>query len=132
MSSFTAPLLLEDIPGTGLWRVGRELEYHVGSYPSATIYVVPNKFVTDLASIPRFLWPIVGHPAGPYRAAAVLHDWLYFRQLTTRKRADAVFREAMDVLKVKPALRDCLFVGARLGGWRQWAKYAQVRRFPVV
>lgn len=38
-------------------------------------FVVPAGFVTDFATVPRFLhWLVL--PYGPYTRAAVLHDWL--------------------------------------------------------
>lgn len=125
MSSFTEPLLLEDISGTDYWRVGRDLVYHAGQLPSREVYVVPRGFCTDLASIPRPLWAVVGHPAGPYRAAAVLHDWLYAVQVTTRQRADDLFLESMAVLNVDRWRRMTLWLGVRSGGWVAWRKHAK-------
>src|ERR1044071_7815295 len=38
-------------------------------------FTVPVGFVTDFATVPRFLiWKV--RPYGPYTRAAVLHDWL--------------------------------------------------------
>jgi len=37
----------------------------------------PKTYITDGASIPRWLQPIVGSPwSGKYPRAAVIHDWL--------------------------------------------------------
>lgn len=125
MSSFTAPLVLEQIPGTCLWRMDRTLEYHAGTYPSAEVYLVPRGFRTDLASIPRPLWSVLGHPAGSYAAAAVVHDWLYAWQPVTRARADALFLEGMGVLGVPWAQRRALYLGVRAGGWAPWRRHAE-------
>ena len=38
--------------------------------------VVPARFTTDVASVPRWAWPIIS-PTGLHTAAAVLHDFLY-------------------------------------------------------
>ena len=38
--------------------------------------IVPRGFITDLASIPRFLWPIIS-PNGPLRYGAIGHDLFY-------------------------------------------------------
>jgi hypothetical protein len=40
------------------------------------VITIPAGFVTDFASIPRFLWSIYP-PTGRYQEAAVVHDWLY-------------------------------------------------------
>lgn len=45
--------------------------------------VVPEGFITDFASIPRFLWSIYP-PTGRYQEAAVIHDWLYICHYSNR------------------------------------------------
>ena len=61
---------------------------------------VPPKFMTDYASIPRFLWWF-GKPWGKHGMAAVIHDWLYWEQTITgwdnfgRKQADDIFYKCM-------------------------------------
>lgn len=57
---------------------GRAIEL-VGNYsfigPSGTKWSVPDKYVVDGASIPQFLWSVVGGPlSGKYRNASVIHD----------------------------------------------------------
>ncbi|BBO04463.1 hypothetical protein SG09_38130 [Bradyrhizobium ottawaense] len=43
--------------------------------PDGVEWAVPKGFATDGASIPQFLWSLIGGPfEGPYRAAAVIHD----------------------------------------------------------
>jgi hypothetical protein len=85
---------------------------------------VPAGEVTDFASIPRFLWPILP-PTGRYTRAAVIHDKLYSDHRKhlfhySRAYADAVLMEAM---------RDCgcgwlvcyvIWFGVRLGGFVAW------------
>lgn len=42
---------------------------------------VPKGFITDIASIPRWVWSFSGlTPDGLYRNAALIHDWLYMWQ----------------------------------------------------
>ena len=43
-----------------------------------TIYVVPNRFYTDFATIPRPLWFLISPFDSTYRLSATLHDYLYF------------------------------------------------------
>lgn len=40
-------------------------------------FKVPAGYVTDFASKPRFSWPIIGHPLGRVRRAAVAHDYCF-------------------------------------------------------
>ena len=65
------------------------------------VYTVPIGFITDGASIPKIFWSFIGSPfTGLYRRAALIHDYLYATQTTTRVYADRVFLEAMFFLKV--------------------------------
>ena len=59
-------------------------------------YIVPAGFITDFASIPRLFWTVVGHPAGKYAQAAVLHDYLYRTNSVSRAKADSLFRRSND------------------------------------
>jgi len=63
---------------------------------------IPEGFVWDGASVPRFLWSISGiRPDGRIRAAALVHDYLYryggkvpsCSRVFTRKEADRLFYE---------------------------------------
>ena len=67
-----------------------------------THITVPEGFTFDGASIPRWLWPIMGHPLmGRYRNAAIIHDYLYWlgrragRPRFDRKKSDRIFFAAM-------------------------------------
>lgn len=42
--------------------------------------VVPQGFITDLASVPRVFWAIGYLPSGLHQDAAILHDWAYMHQ----------------------------------------------------
>lgn len=118
MSSFTDPLILEQLPDGEHWRTTRHLEYHAGAEDSQEVYTVPEGFVTDGASIPQFAWGIVGHPLGLYAAAAVLHDWLYRTAPVCRLRADELLLEAMAVLGVGWIRRRTIYRAVRwFGGW---------------
>jgi len=124
MSSFTAPL---DVRQHGdQWFTLRAFVYYAGSLESDEYYTVPAQFRTDFASIPRMLWTLIGHPAGKYAQAAVLHDWLYATAPVSRQRADALFFEAMGVLRVRRSRQWALWSGVRVGGW--WAWWGHRRR----
>ena len=125
MSSFTEPLAIEQIPGTKLWRTMRAVVYYAGHEGSAEAYVVPAGFRTDLGSVPRTLWPLLGHPAGRAAAGYVLHDWLYHCQVVSQARADWLLLEACAVLGVSWAKRQAIYLGVRAGGWSAWRRHAQ-------
>lgn len=50
-------------------------------------FVVPTGFVTDFASVPRFLHWLVS-PYGAYTRAAVLHDWLLVSLADWQRQVD--------------------------------------------
>lgn len=66
------------------------------------LYIIPEGYITDGASIPRWLWVIAGGPfEGDYIEAAIIHDWLYHLAINkqeaigTRAEADRLFYIAM-------------------------------------
>jgi hypothetical protein len=84
--------------------------------PRGRIWTVPEMFVTDGASIPRVLWPLIGSPfTGPYRVPAVLHDAAYCCVGLTKEDADLMFYEAM--------------LEKGLGRFRAWLMYSAVKLF---
>lgn len=82
-------------------------------------FVVPAGFVTDYASVPRFLWSIAP-PEGEYDEAAVAHDWLYFTKRFKRDQADKVFLEGMQTCGVNFAKRRAMYRAVRTFGWWPW------------
>lgn len=92
---------------------------------------VPEKFVTDLGSVPRVLWNLVP-PMGRADKGFVIHDWLYQQGTCTRGQADAVLEEAMEVLQVRWSLRAAIYRGVRLGGFLAWRSYRQKAHVEVV
>lgn len=123
MSNFTDPLDLELLPDGEHWRTTRHLEYHAGTKESAELYTVPEGFTTDGASIPRFLWAVVGHPLGPYAPAAVLHDWLYATAPVSKARSDELLLEAMEVLGIGWVKRRVIYLGVAWFGGPAWAAH---------
>jgi len=83
------------------WIIRSDFGYDVGGEGSGETINVPVGFKTDFASVPRFLWGIIPR-WGKYGNAAVVHDFCYWQQYYTRKRADEIFLEGMTVLDVGP------------------------------
>lgn len=130
MSSFTTPLRCERLETGRDWRILEDFIYEVGAEGSGVYVNVGAGFVTDFASIPRGLWNLYPPVGGRYDKAAVIHDCLYQTQALMghpidRGRADAIFREAMDVLGVGWWSRTVIYAGVRLGGWAIWSRYAE-------
>jgi hypothetical protein len=119
VSQFTSPLIIELI-GPNLWRTFYSFDYHVGSYPSKEIIVVPTGYVTDFASVPRILWPLLS-PVGKYGKAALVHDYCYtIKYKNNRKYCDKIFKEGMEVLKVNPITIFFMYQTVRVFGSKDW------------
>ncbi len=91
---------------------------------------VPAGFVTDFASIPRFLWAIIP-PRGRYNRPAIVHDFLYkFAPVDpvtglacTQGRADRVIREGCENCDDRWTRRQAIYAALRTGGWVAWNRY---------
>jgi len=118
MSSFTSPLIVSPLPDGKRWKLVRPFIYHVGSEYSKDEIKVPTGFITDFASSPPHIW-IVIPPWGKYGKAAVIHDYLYQTASRTRKEADDIFKEGMQVLGVDKVRVFLMYWAVRLFG--MWA-----------
>jgi len=115
MSTFTTPLIITPLDNGRDWKLIETFRYYIGSLESDEVVSVPAEFITDFASIPRFLWSTFP-PWGRYGKAAVIHDCCYRKGLFTRKRSDKIFFEAMKVLKVPYWKRRLMYIAVRLFG----------------
>ena len=87
---------------------------------------VPVGLVTDFASIPRVFWSVLPRD-GKYTYAAIIHDFLYWTQGTTRESADEVFYEAMLDFEVNPVAREAIYSAVRLAGGSAWDKNQKLK-----
>lgn len=126
MSVFTDNLDLRELTGANAknWQLLQPFMYDVGSEGSGNTITVPAGFITDGASVPRFLWALL--PSwGSYSRAAVVHDFLCallnkgtpHPLAPTRQRADAILYEAMVVCGTGVVIR--------------WTIWAAVRAFAI-
>lgn len=114
MSCFTTPADLRMLDHYQ-WQLLTAFEYHVGAYPSAYVIRVPAGTITDLASVPRWLWTVFP-PHGRYAKAAIVHDYLYERAIGSKREADRIFLEAMGVLGVPRWRRVVMYAAVCLFG----------------
>lgn len=118
MSSFTDKLTVTKVSAR-MWEVERAFTYRLGSKEGEESVTVPKGFKTDFASVPRAFWQVLP-PDGTYTQAAVVHDYLYYAQIFTRKKSDYVFLEAMGVLGVSWWKRRVMYTAVRLFGGLCW------------
>lgn len=89
--------------------------------------VVPEGFITDLASIPRYLW----WWQAPHEAAmapAIIHDYLYWLQPCTKEEADAVLYLALLEVGVEKRDARAVYFGVRTAAaQRAWEENRSAR-----
>ena len=78
---------------------------------------VKKDFDFDGASIPRYLWSIVGSPmTGGYQRSACMHDALYSSNILPKDMCDSLFLEAMISDGVSSLLAYTMYYAVRFGG----------------
>jgi hypothetical protein len=82
---------------------------------------VPAGFVTDFASIPRLIWPLLPK-WGKYGLASVVHDYLYAVGRGLRADADAALLEAMRDLHEISWRYSLVYAGVRAAGGGPWRR----------
>jgi hypothetical protein len=119
MSRFTESLVVTPLADGKTWIILNEFGYEIGEEGSGNIINVPIGTYTDFASIPRPLWAVFPR-WGKYGNAAVIHDWMYWNQSRSRKEADDIFLEGMEVLEVPNWKRNTIYRAVRLFGGSAW------------
>ena len=119
MSRFTESLVVTPLADGKTWIILNDFGYEIGEEGSGNIINVPIGTYTDFASIPRPLWAVLPR-WGKYGNAAVIHDWMYWDQSRSRKEADDIFLEGMDVLEVPELKRRAIYYAVRSFGWIAW------------
>ena len=134
MSSFTRPLKTESLPDGKHKRVLEPFRFWLEDVGSGNHIVVPAGFISDGASIPRVVWPLVGSPwMGRYVQAAILHDYLYYKNgwvgcnkcnfKLERHEVDKVFKRAMGVLSTPKYDISVIYAAVKLFGWISWNRH---------
>ena len=117
---FVTPLVVESL-ATDDRRNARLARPLVFEARDGARLVVPAGFTTDLASIPQALQAVIGKWER-HAPAAVLHDWLYARQITSRRQADWLFASALHAAGVPVWKRAAMWMAVRAGGGRAWRR----------
>ena len=100
--------------GNDKWQLTKVLIYET---LSGNLIIVPQGFISNGASIPRFFWRLIGSPwSGKYGRAAVVHDYMCFAEKVPRKQADKIFLEIMQELGVSWWRRGVMYWAVRVAG----------------
>ncbi len=124
-AQFVTRATLEQCDNGREFRLDEELIYvrKIGKWADE-IFVVPEGFVTDLASTPRFIWSLGFAPFGKHTEAAVLHDFLYMTEYKdSRAKCDWLFLEGMKVRGTRFLKRWTMYLAVRVFGWIVWRRH---------
>lgn len=69
--------------------------------------------------MPRPLWGSIS-PHGRYSSAAIVHDYHYWFQEISRKKADLVMLDLMEQARVNRVKRSVIYRTLRVAGGRAW------------
>jgi uncharacterized protein DUF1353 len=87
--------------------------------PYGVYWEVPAGYVTNGASVPWYLWPALGGPYdGPYRDAAVLHDFYCEKQTYTWEKTHEMFYNASRRRGVTETRAKTMYLGLQMFGYR--------------
>jgi hypothetical protein len=91
--------------------------------PPVLIYI-PKGFETDYASVPRVpvVYWLVGRLGDP---AAVVHDYLYWKQLYSKVLCDQIYYEALLACGVNEQLASLMYAGVVVGGHIAFNRHAR-------
>lgn len=118
MAKFLDPLILQAY-AKGEWVLATDFRYQASD---GTIYTAPRYFITDLASTPWIVTPLLQGIED--RACGVIHDLLYCQNDLPREVCDALFYEMLLSLGADRRRADLMHLGLRIGGGPRYAACA--------
>lgn len=119
---FSKPAYLDPLGDGRTMRVVQDVTYTPPKGRRRKVWRVPAGFITDGASIPRYLWPFIGSPfTGKYLWPAVFHDHAYGTVGTKKRQADLMFHAAMLEEGVPKVQAGLMLAGLVVGG--HWSFY---------
>lgn len=131
-------IIFPDAPDTDPFKddnADNDTEYRLRSaYEYTTlagiVIIIPEGFKTDGVSAPQGTWSFIGMPPdGYYRAAGVVHDYLYDLLgklpnsgglILSRKECDDILLEILTRCKVPWLKRKAAYLAVRLFGQQHW------------
>ena len=88
---WTNSVITSPLPNGKHWLLRKDISYITRDNKRIDI---PEGFIFDWASVPRFLWAIFS-PPDTHGIAALIHDWLFWIQTHSRTESDLIFYQAM-------------------------------------
>ena len=103
---------LTPIHGGRKWKLIKDWEILVKGHK----LIIPKGFITDFATVPRWLWLIFPPATGKYRKATIVHDWMYVTAYKTKQIADKLFLYILESSKVRFTKRYLMYYAVKLFG----------------
>jgi hypothetical protein len=111
------PTLYPD--GSDCWIYERDFHLRI----HLSVYTIRQTFDYDGASIPKWVWPTIGHPMGVRKqVAAGMHDGFYASNIIGRHEADDLFLELLEAFEESWACRNKCWAAVRTCGWYMYPK----------
>ena len=99
------------------WQVVESITYRL--HDNNTI-IIPKGFITDLSSVPKFLWSIFP-PFGDFLLAALVHDYLYvIKYKSNRRFCDEEMLYLSNNLNKNKVDNYIRYFAVRIFGWYYW------------
>lgn len=122
---FTTDLTVRRIIGTkNTWQLKEPLVWQ----DNAQQIAVPDGFIFNFASIPRFFQNILPREGQNYDRASCLHDWLYTVQELSRADSDLLFLAAMKADKVSRFKYTVIYYAVKWFGGKAWQRISPADR----
>ena len=120
-SQFLTELFLKSIRETNSFLLTSPLVFE--SEEQDVRIVVPALFITDFATIPAILKPLIDDDDPLIKDASVVHDFLYSEIKSntydlTRKQADLILKEAAISLQMPAWKANIVYLAVRAFGWK--------------
>lgn len=92
--------------------------------------IIPKDFITDLASVPRVIWPVLSPTRSDLMSSSVLHDYLYAcHNGLKRKEIDNIFYYSLIEKGVSPIIAYEMYFSVRFFGARHFTENKNCNHF---
>lgn len=119
-SGFLSSLIVSP-SGDNKWILRDSLIFNYVNGGVTSTITVPSGFVSDLASIPKVLRPVLNRN-GKSRSPSVLHDYLYSTAKYSRKESDCIYYKALRSVGMSWVVANVYHLGVRLFGSSSYNK----------
>lgn len=84
-------------------------------------FLIPKNFETDLASIPKIIWPIVSPAHSSLMRPAIIHDWFYRKNCKfSRFQTDLIFYYMLKNDGISEFSATTMYAAVRIFGWNYY------------